>query len=83
MAKGDVMPQLSFEITHFREMLDQDWKDKVEHIYREVNLLADYLAGLGHDMSFCVHFIFFLTLCYPIIFCMICLGFLRLVEVVF
>ncbi|CAN1178303.1 hypothetical protein LINPERHAP2_LOCUS33593 [Linum perenne] len=25
---------------------------------------------------------FFLTLCYPIIFCMICLGFLRLVEVV-
>ncbi|CAN1178302.1 hypothetical protein LINPERHAP2_LOCUS33593 [Linum perenne] len=40
-------------------MLDQDWEDKVEHIYREVNLLADYLAGLGHDMSFCVHFIFF------------------------
>ncbi|CAN1177180.1 hypothetical protein LINPERPRIM_LOCUS37371 [Linum perenne] len=29
-------------------MLDQDWMIKVEHIYREGNQAADYLAGIGH-----------------------------------
>ncbi|CAN1177179.1 hypothetical protein LINPERHAP2_LOCUS32950, partial [Linum perenne] len=45
---GEDSHQHSSVIASFREMLDQDWMIKVEHIYREGNQAADYLAGIGH-----------------------------------
>ncbi|CAN1156836.1 hypothetical protein LINPERHAP2_LOCUS21179 [Linum perenne] len=36
-------------------MLDRDLMIKVEHIYREGNWSADYLAGLGHALPIGVH----------------------------
>ncbi|CAN0928259.1 hypothetical protein LINGRAHAP2_LOCUS36371 [Linum grandiflorum] len=38
-------------------MLNRDWLIKVEHIYREDNRAADYLAALGHNLPLGVHFI--------------------------
>ncbi|CAN1342709.1 Putative ribonuclease H protein At1g65750, partial [Linum perenne] len=35
--------------------LDRDWMIKVEHIYREGNRTADYLAGIGHALTIGVH----------------------------
>ncbi|CAN0881411.1 hypothetical protein LINGRAHAP2_LOCUS14226 [Linum grandiflorum] len=39
-------------------MLDYDWLIKVEHIYREGNQDAYYLAALGHSLRLVVHSIY-------------------------
>ncbi|CAN0881249.1 Putative ribonuclease H protein At1g65750 [Linum grandiflorum] len=57
LGDGELTHQHSSEVASFREMLDRDWLIKVEHIYREGNRAADYLAALGHSLSLGVHFI--------------------------
>ncbi|CAN0855504.1 Putative ribonuclease H protein At1g65750 [Linum grandiflorum] len=55
LADGEITHQHSSEIASLRELLDRNWLIKVEHIYREDNRVADYLAGLGHSLPFRVH----------------------------
>ncbi|CAN1149154.1 Putative ribonuclease H protein At1g65750 [Linum perenne] len=55
LGDGEDSHQHSSEIASFREMLDRDWMIKVEHIYREGNRAADYLAGIGHALPIGVH----------------------------
>ncbi|CAN1342712.1 Putative ribonuclease H protein At1g65750, partial [Linum perenne] len=55
LGDGEDSHQHSSEIASFREMLDRDWMIKVEHIYREGNRTADYLAGIGHALTIGVH----------------------------
>ncbi|CAN1227754.1 Putative ribonuclease H protein At1g65750 [Linum perenne] len=55
LGDGEDSHQHSSEIASSREMLDRDWMIKVEHIYREGNRVADYLAGIGHALPIGVH----------------------------
>ncbi|CAN0908809.1 Putative ribonuclease H protein At1g65750, partial [Linum grandiflorum] len=57
LGDGEFTHQHSSEVASFREILDRDWLIKVEHIYREGNRSADYLAVLGHSLPLGVHFI--------------------------
>ncbi|CAN1185698.1 hypothetical protein LINPERPRIM_LOCUS38849, partial [Linum perenne] len=55
LAEEEVTHQHASEITSFREMYDQEWMVKVEHIYREGNQAADYFDSLVHELSLGVH----------------------------
>ncbi|CAN0824400.1 hypothetical protein LINGRAPRIM_LOCUS1646 [Linum grandiflorum] len=44
-------------VLQFHELLRRDWEVKLVHIYREGNLLADYLAGQGHNRPLRTHFV--------------------------
>ncbi|CAN1229009.1 Putative ribonuclease H protein At1g65750, partial [Linum grandiflorum] len=50
LGDSELTHQHSSEVASFREMLDRDWLIKVEHIYREGNRAADYLAALVHSL---------------------------------
>ncbi|CAN1300308.1 hypothetical protein LINPERPRIM_LOCUS24538 [Linum perenne] len=36
-------------------MLDSDWMEKIEHIYREGNRTTDFLASFGHSLFVGIH----------------------------
>ncbi|CAN1124095.1 Putative ribonuclease H protein At1g65750 [Linum perenne] len=36
-------------------MMGRDWEVKIQHIYREANYAADYLANLGHSFELGTH----------------------------
>ncbi|CAN0921834.1 Biotin carboxylase 1, chloroplastic [Linum grandiflorum] len=46
LTEGELTHQYSYEVTNFRELLDQDWLINVEHIYRKHDRPIDYLADL-------------------------------------
>ncbi|CAN1182845.1 hypothetical protein LINPERPRIM_LOCUS31788, partial [Linum perenne] len=46
---GNVYYQHSSIVEKFRILMNQDWRVKLIHIFREGNFLADYLANMGHD----------------------------------
>ncbi|CAN0842909.1 hypothetical protein LINGRAHAP2_LOCUS3713 [Linum grandiflorum] len=56
-------------------MLDWNWLIKVEHICREGNRPADYLAGLGHTLPIGVHYVSTVVVMLFVFSCMTCLGF--------
>ncbi|CAN0830692.1 Putative ribonuclease H protein At1g65750 [Linum grandiflorum] len=35
-------------VIKFRNLQARDWETRIKHVYREANVLADYIAGLGH-----------------------------------
>ncbi|CAN0876382.1 Putative ribonuclease H protein At1g65750, partial [Linum grandiflorum] len=39
----------------FKELCSRQWEVHLSHIYREANIAADYLANLGHSLSFGMH----------------------------
>ncbi|CAI0418689.1 unnamed protein product [Linum tenue] len=41
--------------SQFRQLLNLEWEVKIDHVYREANFAADYLANLGHDFHFGTH----------------------------
>ncbi|CAN1171909.1 hypothetical protein LINPERHAP2_LOCUS29851 [Linum perenne] len=51
LVEDEATHQHSSKIASFREMLDQAWMVKVEHIYRRGNRATDHLASLGHELS--------------------------------
>ncbi|CAN1761176.1 Putative ribonuclease H protein At1g65750, partial [Linum perenne] len=38
-------------IRNFQELMSRQWEVTIEHIYREANFAADYLANSGHDLD--------------------------------
>ncbi|CAN0898133.1 Putative ribonuclease H protein At1g65750 [Linum grandiflorum] len=46
---------LDTHIRH-RELCSRQWEVRLSHIYREANNAADYLANLGHSLSYGLHF---------------------------
>ncbi|CAN0911179.1 Putative ribonuclease H protein At1g65750, partial [Linum grandiflorum] len=58
LGDGELTHQHSSEVASFCEMLDRDWLIKVEHIYREGNRAADYLAALCHSLPSGVYSIY-------------------------
>ncbi|CAN1824587.1 Putative ribonuclease H protein At1g65750 [Linum perenne] len=38
-------------VRQFQEMLTWNWEVSIEHIYREANKAADFLANSGHDLD--------------------------------
>ncbi|CAI0429676.1 unnamed protein product, partial [Linum tenue] len=42
-------------ISRFHELLKRDWEVSVNHVYREGNRCADFLADQGHNFSFGFH----------------------------
>ncbi|CAN1143628.1 Putative ribonuclease H protein At1g65750, partial [Linum perenne] len=42
-------------IAQFLELKQRDWTIDLQHIYREANFLADYLANRGHSLPFGTH----------------------------
>lgn len=38
-----------------KDLIARDWVVNVQHVYREVNICADYLANMGHNMILGVH----------------------------
>ncbi|CAN1795223.1 Putative ribonuclease H protein At1g65750 [Linum perenne] len=44
-------------IAQFLELKQRDWTIDLQHIYREANFLADFLANKGHSLPFGTHVI--------------------------
>ncbi|CAN0906369.1 Putative ribonuclease H protein At1g65750, partial [Linum grandiflorum] len=42
-------------ILQIQELIRRDWDVRINHIYREGNCLADYLAGRGHSLPLGTH----------------------------
>ncbi|CAI0393792.1 unnamed protein product [Linum tenue] len=42
-------------VAEIRRWLAQDWQVLITHIYREANVVADYLANLGHSLPIGLH----------------------------
>ncbi|CAI0545592.1 unnamed protein product [Linum tenue] len=42
-------------IAEIRRWISRDWQVKLEHVYRETNYTADYLASLGHSLPIGLH----------------------------
>ncbi|CAI0429938.1 unnamed protein product [Linum tenue] len=40
---------------HVNHLLDRDWDVSISHVYREGNRTADFLANLGHSLTFGTH----------------------------
>ncbi|CAH9063024.1 unnamed protein product [Cuscuta europaea] len=55
MEEGERAHQHSSEVAQFRELLNRNWTVRVEHVYREGNRAADFLASLGHTLPIGVH----------------------------
>ncbi|CAN1128818.1 Putative ribonuclease H protein At1g65750, partial [Linum perenne] len=45
-------------ISEFLELKARSWDIRIDHVYREANFGADYLANLGHSCNFGLHFLF-------------------------
>ncbi|CAN0856178.1 Putative ribonuclease H protein At1g65750 [Linum grandiflorum] len=58
LAKDQITHQHSSEVANFCELLDWNWMVKVEHVYREGNRAADYLASHGDSLPIGVHSIY-------------------------
>ncbi|CAN0830456.1 Putative ribonuclease H protein At1g65750 [Linum grandiflorum] len=35
----------------FRQLCARDWEVRLKHVYREANVLADYIANIGHTLT--------------------------------
>ncbi|CAI0434846.1 unnamed protein product [Linum tenue] len=44
-------------VSEIRHLLQRDWQVRIEHVFREGNVVADYLASTGHSSSPGVHII--------------------------
>ncbi|CAN0898341.1 Putative ribonuclease H protein At1g65750, partial [Linum grandiflorum] len=44
-------------VMQFQELCNRPWEVTLNHIYREANCAADYLANLGHSFMFGLHFV--------------------------
>ncbi|CAN0855000.1 hypothetical protein LINGRAHAP2_LOCUS6089, partial [Linum grandiflorum] len=42
-------------VNRFRELRARNWEIKLIRIYRETNVLADFLTHLGHSYNFNIH----------------------------
>ncbi|CAN0899547.1 Putative ribonuclease H protein At1g65750 [Linum grandiflorum] len=42
-------------VLQFKELCSRQWEVHLSHIYREANNVADYLANLGHALSYGMH----------------------------
>ncbi|CAN0904913.1 Putative ribonuclease H protein At1g65750, partial [Linum grandiflorum] len=42
-------------VLRFKELCNRQWEVQISHIYREANYAADYLANLGHSLSYGMH----------------------------
>ncbi|CAN0908256.1 Putative ribonuclease H protein At1g65750 [Linum grandiflorum] len=42
-------------VLQFKEFCSYQWEVHIFHIYRETNNAADYLANLGHSLSYGMH----------------------------
>ena len=38
-------------IARVQNLLQRDWQVHVKHVFREANLIADYLATIGHSLN--------------------------------
>ncbi|CAN0861950.1 Putative ribonuclease H protein At1g65750 [Linum grandiflorum] len=43
-------------VLQFKELCSRQWEVNLSHIYREANYVADYLANLGHSLTYGIHF---------------------------
>ncbi|CAN1353255.1 Putative ribonuclease H protein At1g65750 [Linum perenne] len=43
-------------IQQFVELSSRNWRISIQHIYREANFAADFLANLGHSLDLGIHF---------------------------
>ncbi|CAN1240203.1 Putative ribonuclease H protein At1g65750 [Linum grandiflorum] len=42
-------------VLQFKELCSPQWEVHLSHIHREANNVADYLANLGHSLSYGLH----------------------------
>ncbi|CAN0896272.1 Putative ribonuclease H protein At1g65750 [Linum grandiflorum] len=42
-------------VLQFKELCSRQWEVHLSHIYREANYVADYVANLGHCLSYGLH----------------------------
>ncbi|CAN1179328.1 Putative ribonuclease H protein At1g65750, partial [Linum perenne] len=54
-APDDPMHQHSLEVTQFKGLIAREWTVEVEHVYREGNQAADYLASIGFNYPLGTH----------------------------
>ncbi|CAN1124720.1 hypothetical protein LINPERHAP2_LOCUS2499 [Linum perenne] len=54
---GELTHNHSLEMLQFRELLTRDWEVILKHVYQEGNYAADFLANLGHQLSYGAHLI--------------------------
>ncbi|CAN1800814.1 Putative ribonuclease H protein At1g65750 [Linum perenne] len=52
---NDTTNQHALETLQFNELLSRNWDVRIEHIYREGNGAADFLAGIGYGYPFGSH----------------------------
>ncbi|CAN0911062.1 hypothetical protein LINGRAPRIM_LOCUS1389 [Linum grandiflorum] len=38
-------------VQRFRQLCARDWEIRIKHVYREANVLADYIASIGHTLT--------------------------------
>ncbi|CAI0475113.1 unnamed protein product [Linum tenue] len=44
-------------VSEIRRILQRDWQVRIEHVFREGNAVADFLASTGHSIPPGVHII--------------------------
>ncbi|CAI0418219.1 unnamed protein product [Linum tenue] len=44
-------------VSQVRRLINQEWEVRVEHTYREGNVVADYLASTGYNLLVGVHIV--------------------------
>ncbi|CAN0904536.1 Putative ribonuclease H protein At1g65750 [Linum grandiflorum] len=58
--QGSCDHQHAVLVLKFRKLVTRNWSVRLRHVYREANQAADFLAALGHSLSFGSHEV---TLC--------------------
>ncbi|CAL1380813.1 unnamed protein product [Linum trigynum] len=53
--KGDTSSNHGLLALQAKELLSRSWTVNINHVYRECNSAADFLASMGHDLHFGTH----------------------------
>lgn len=49
--RGQVLARYAPMFQKLWQILDRDWRAEVQHVLREANRSADYLANMGHEIE--------------------------------
>ncbi|CAN0881881.1 hypothetical protein LINGRAHAP2_LOCUS14482 [Linum grandiflorum] len=68
-------------VLQFKELCSRQWDVQLSHIYREANNAVDYLANLGHSLSYVLHFLILLIVSHWLHYDLIGVSLPRLVRI--